>query len=87
MRPLRIILDFMKTSAEIVDEMGGSTALGEALGVPVTTVSSWRTRKWIPIKYWPAVIRLAKAQGVKGVTTESLTKLAFAAQSKLEKCA
>jgi hypothetical protein len=66
----------MKTAAKIIDELGGSTALASALALPATTVASWKSRASIPVQHWPALITRAKAMDVKGITFETLGKLA-----------
>lgn len=73
---MRSLRPRMKTTSQIVDELGGSTALAAALSLPATTVASWKSRASIPAQHWPALIARAKAMNVKGVSLEVLAKLA-----------
>jgi hypothetical protein len=48
-----------------LDSLGGVGKIAEATGIPLGTVSAWKTRKRIPfdIDNWQKVIDLAKAKG------------------------
>lgn len=39
------------TDAQIIDALGGTTALARKLGLSRNTVQSWKTRDCIPTKY------------------------------------
>lgn len=51
----------MKPSA-IIERLGGASAVARALGLPVNTVSNWKTRESIPGRYWVRLMQLATAQ-------------------------
>lgn len=45
--------------AEIIDALGGPLAIGNALGLPPTTVGNWKARKSIPARYHGALLRVS----------------------------
>jgi DNA-binding transcriptional regulator YdaS (Cro superfamily) len=49
----------LMTVAEIIDTLGGPTALSNSLGLPSTTVSNWRIRQSIPARYHQALLSIA----------------------------
>lgn len=50
--------------AEIVEALGGMTALGQALGLNPMAVAQWKQPdRGIPPWYWPRIERLAAKQG------------------------
>ena len=73
-----VVCAAMKTASELIDELGGSTALAAALELPSTTVASWKSRGVIPPPYWTDIIHRARNMGVDAVTLEFLAELAIA---------
>lgn len=62
----------MKTVRDIILAFGGSSELARRLGVPIPTVGAWKFRGSIPPEHFPDIVRLAKADGIKGVSFECL---------------
>src|SRR5262245_49729885 len=60
---------------EIIDKLGGDTALSRALGIPRSTVACWRLRLSIPGNYWMEIHRFAQERKITGVTVERLAQL------------
>lgn len=58
----------------LIDSLGGTSVVAEALGVKLPRVSNWRTRG-VPADRWPALIRLAGKRRVAGVTFDKLEKM------------
>lgn len=58
------------TAKEIVDRLGGVTAVAKELGVPLTTVSSWGRFNQIPPWRQPKLLELANATNVLLATTD-----------------
>ena len=58
------------TAKEIVDRLGGVTAVSNALGVPLTTVSSWARFNQIPLWRQSKLLELATATNVPLATTD-----------------
>jgi hypothetical protein len=58
------------TALEIIDLLGGVTAVSRHLGVPLTTVSSWGRWNQIPAWRQPEMLRLAAGQGKSLSTTD-----------------
>jgi hypothetical protein len=52
------------TAKEIVDRLGGVTAVAKELGVPLTTVSSWGRFNSIPLWRQSKLLELASATNV-----------------------
>lgn len=46
-----------------IDELGGATHIARELGVPMTTVATWKQRGKIPQWRIPALVGLAIKQG------------------------
>jgi hypothetical protein len=65
----------MKTVAELIKALGGSTQLAGKLKLPIATVGAWKARGSIPPRYFPALVRIAGQQKVKGVTLERLVAM------------
>jgi hypothetical protein len=67
--------------AEIIDDLGGTTAVAEAVGVAAPVVSNWRARDRIPADRWAALVELAKDKGKgKAISFEKLAALAAEAR-------
>lgn len=58
----------MSDLATIIQNLGGVTKVSRELGVPLGTVSAWKTRGSIPVKNWPALVDLAGKIGAANVT-------------------
>lgn len=61
----------------VIEKLGGKPALSERLGLDKSTLSRWcqarpsGTGGLIPQRYWPALIEVAREQGVS-ITLEEL---------------
>lgn len=66
------------TPGSIIDALGGTTQVAEALSLSKSTVSGWRERAGgIPAPHWAPLVRLAGEQGKGGeITLEALAELA-----------
>ena len=58
------------TAKEIVDRLGGVTAVAKELGVPLTTVSSWGRFNSIPPWRQPKLLELAANLTLPLATTD-----------------
>lgn len=65
----------MRSVTEIIDALGGTTAVAAARGLPATTVASWKTRGSIPCVYWPPLVDDARERRVTGVTLQRLVDI------------
>lgn len=65
----------MDTHADVIKELGGYIVVSEALNVPKTRVSVWKTRERIPANYWLDLSRFAEREGVVGISLDVLKKL------------
>lgn len=63
----------VSSPAELLDECGGTTAVANHFDLPVSTVSSWKSRNSIPDDYRPGMIELAKAKRLKGIDYRWMT--------------
>ena len=54
-----------KNIPDIIERLGGPSALAHHLGKPITTVASWKDRRSIPVEYWPALLIAAGKNGIK----------------------
>ena len=61
----------MQTIPDIIDGLGGPSALARDLGHPIATVTAWKHRGRIPDCYWDDLIAVAKARRIK-LTLESI---------------
>ncbi|EJN07913.1 hypothetical protein PMI42_07443 [Bradyrhizobium sp. YR681] len=65
------------TWGAIIDALGGTGAVAEALGDSTSTVSGWRTRpRGIPSDRWRSLVKLASDIGHAEVTLEVLAEVA-----------
>lgn len=66
-----------KSVGDIIDALGGTKAVADALGLSLSTVSSWRTkdRNSIPADRWLEIAALARDLGTNGITLETLAVL------------
>ena len=58
------IIPAMNNIPDIVEGLGGATALAEHLGMAMTTVASWKARHSIPVEHWPKLLEIATSQGI-----------------------
>lgn len=69
----------MITPDFVIDSLGGTKAVAEALSLDASTVSCWRDRGkgrgGIPSAHWLALARLASDREVDGVTLEALATM------------
>jgi hypothetical protein len=70
----------MFTPDFVIDKLGGTKAVADALSLDASTVSCWRSsrkgRGSIPSSRWLPLARLAADKGVPEITLESLAELA-----------
>lgn len=53
----------MGNVSEIIEALGGATAIARAIDVPVTTAHSWKRANYVPAWRVPALLKLAKKLG------------------------
>lgn len=70
----------MLTTDFVIDALGGTKAVAEALSLDASTVSGWRAsgkgRGGIPAARWLPLARLASERSVPGITLEALAEMA-----------
>jgi len=61
---LPVNMQFMlgMTAQDLIDSLGGPTAVGNAIGIRMATVSAWSQRGRIPVIYWDGLIKFAKTR-------------------------
>ena len=59
--------------SEILNLWQTTADLAAAFDVPYQTAAAWRRRGRIPAKHWSKATRLAKAKGMKNITTDTFT--------------
>ena len=65
----------MKSVPQMIDDAGGVRDVAEAMGLPLTTVASWQSRKSIPSSRWLSLVDVARQRGVQSVTLETLAEV------------
>lgn len=63
-----------KSIAEIIDALGGPTAMAQAIGTSQPNVQGMKERRSIPYQWWPVLIPALKSVGVR-LTAEDLLKI------------
>ena len=53
----------MDTIPDIIEELGGATAISNETGIPLTTVHSWKRARFVPSWRVPALVSLAERLG------------------------
>ena len=59
----------------VIDALGGTNGVAEALGLNPSTVSSWRARGSIPADRWLDLAGLADGKCLGGLTVQTLAVL------------
>ena len=59
------------TIPDLIDRLGGTSALARKGGWPVPTVNAWKHRRTVPLENWDRLIDVAKQDGVP-LTAEHL---------------
>jgi len=62
----------MNNVGNIIDRLGGCTAVARALDVNPSTVSEMKRRGSIRPSYWPIIIRYSQVSACRHVTAEEL---------------
>jgi hypothetical protein len=62
----------MKNVADIIELLGGNAGLARKTGLKPSTVGEMKRRGSIPVEHWPKIIEAAVADGVEGITPETL---------------
>lgn len=60
----------MQTVPQIIEALGGPSAVARDLGQKVPTVSAWKHRGKVPARYWPDLVSLARQKAVKGISLD-----------------
>lgn len=60
----------MDKVSDIIEALGGTTAVARAIDVPVTTAHAWKRAEFVPSWRVPALVALAKKKG-KPITAAS----------------
>lgn len=53
----------MDKVTDVIDALGGTSAVARALNIPASTVSSWKSAGRIPNWRVPTLVKLARAKG------------------------
>jgi hypothetical protein len=64
----------MKTVTDIISLLGSNAEVASGLDVGQSTVSEFKRRNSIPVKYWPKLIGLAHAKNVQ-ITNDILVEV------------
>ncbi len=67
-----------QTFRDLIGLWPDMSVLALDLGLPYTTVSTWKARSSIHSRHWAAVIRSAQKHGIAGVDQALLMRLAAA---------
>jgi len=51
------------TPGAIIDDLGGASAISAKLGLPANTVSNWKVRGSIPVRYWQGLAMMGRELG------------------------
>lgn len=68
----------MNSVDDIITSLGGPTALGRICGFeknPGARGHDMKTRRSIPVRYWPRIIQAARRKGISGITHRVLTEI------------
>ena len=58
-----------------MDAFGGVAAFGRVIDKGASSASEMKRRGTVPVRYWPKLIRAARAAGITGVNAETLMRL------------
>lgn len=65
----------MQTIAELFEDFGGPSKVGQAIGVSTEHAAAMKRRNSIPVTYWPSLIATAREREIAGITYEALVYL------------
>jgi len=65
----------MDTFTDIIAEWETLEAFRASVGVPYQRARKWRDRDSIPPAYWPKVVSACRKKGLKGVTSDVLSRM------------
>lgn len=66
----------MDSVTQIVEALGGTSAVAAALARPTSTVSSWKSRGTIPAAHWQRLTTIARQRKIEGINLERLAQIA-----------
>jgi hypothetical protein len=58
---------------EVIRALGGYRELARSLGLDMSVTFRW-PKRGIPSRRWPAIIEMAEARGIDGVTADALLR-------------
>lgn len=76
----------MRTTAQIIDALGGRDAVAELTGARPRTVEQW-TRIGVPHKHFGLLVDAAVARGVRGISHRALYAAKNETLGRLSRCA
>lgn len=65
----------MQTLSDVMDALGGVTAVSQMLSKPLGTVSAWKTRGSVPAEYWQGLLNGARQRGLTDITSDLLVQI------------
>ena len=71
----------MDTVPDIIERLGGSTAIANDTGIPLTTVHTWKRKGYVPAWRIPTLVDLARRKG------EALSEADFPSTRPTERAA
>jgi len=68
----------MNTFSDVVSKLGGPAVVADHLGMTPDGVRKLAKRNAMPTKHWPKLILLAEQQKVRGLSANTLARIAVA---------
>jgi hypothetical protein len=74
----------METFSAIIDAFGGTSAFGQAIGIPDSHARTMKARDSIPPEHWDRLVKAAIERDIEGISFKRLTEIRSASRRKAE---
>jgi hypothetical protein len=72
----------METFSAIIDAFGGTSAFGQAIGIPDSHARTMKARDSIPPEHWDRLVKAAIERDIEGISFKRLTEIRSASRRK-----
>jgi hypothetical protein len=72
----------METFGAIIDAFGGTSAFGQAIGIPDSHARTMKARDSIPPEHWDRLVKAAMERDIEGISFKRLTEIRSVSRRK-----
>jgi hypothetical protein len=74
----------METFGAIIDAFGGTSAFGQAIGIPDSHARTMKARDSIPPEHWDRLVKAAIERDIEGISFKRLTEIRSTSRRRAE---